>query len=43
MSANNYKECVPSDDPDYFDGIIRPSIISNNAEEKDKSGIIVAF
>jgi hypothetical protein len=25
VSSNNYKECVPSDNPDYFDGVVRPS------------------
>ena len=36
LSSNNYKECMPSDNPDYFDGSVRPS--GNPGEEKDISG-----
>ena len=45
MSSNNYKECIPSDNPDYFDGSVRPS--GNTANEKDSSGkyhfVVIAY
>jgi hypothetical protein len=35
MSSTNYKECVPSDNPDYFDGVVRPG---SSSFDKDNSG-----
>ena len=35
MSSNSYKECVPSDNPDYFDGVVRPT---GGLDDKDAGG-----